>query len=90
MTSVVDVRYEQCDVYIGRKCGRWAHSKWANPFHVGRDGTRHQVIVKYREHILASPHLMAALPELKNKVLGCWCHGLPCHGDVLVELLNAV
>ena len=30
--------------------------------------------------------LLAALPELQGKVLGCWCAPLPCHGDVLVEL----
>lgn len=89
MTSVVDVRYEVCDVYIGRRCGRWPQSKWANPFVIGRDGTRHQVIAKYRQWLPTQPHLMAALHELKDQVLGCWCHGLPCHGDVLVELSNA-
>ena len=35
-----------------------------------------------------SNYLVAALPELKDKVLGCWCNPLPCHGDVLVELVN--
>lgn len=61
---------------------------WANPFRIGRDGTRAQVIEKYRQHVLASPHLVAALPGLKDKVLGCWCNPLPCHGDVLCELVN--
>lgn len=31
---------------------------------------------------------MAALPELKGR-LGCWCKPEACHGDVLVELLEA-
>ena len=28
----------------------------------------------------------AALPELRGKILGCWCAPKVCHGDVLVEL----
>jgi hypothetical protein len=31
---------------------------------------------------------MAALPELKGRVLGCWCAPLACHGDVLAQLAN--
>lgn len=88
MTSVVNVQNEECDVYIGRACYGWPESKWANPFKVGRDGTRVQVIEKYRDYILGSPELVAALPELRGKILGCWCNPLACHGDVLVELVN--
>lgn len=70
------------DVYIGRP------TKWGNPFKIGRDGTREQVIEKYRAWLLQQPELMAALPELRGKVLGCWCHPQACHGDVLAELAN--
>jgi len=31
-------------------------------------------------------YLIDSLPELKDKVLGCWCAPEPCHGDVLKEL----
>jgi predicted RNA methylase len=31
---------------------------------------------------------MAALPELVGKRLGCHCKPLPCHGDVLIKLLE--
>lgn len=65
------------DVYIGRG------SKWGNPFIIGKDGSRAQVIDKYQEYLLDSPKLMAALPELINKRLGCFCAPLACHGDVL-------
>jgi hypothetical protein len=79
-------------VYIGRAMhrGGWRlpASKWANPFKIGRDGTREEVITKYREHVLLSPELLAALPELRGKVLGCWCAPLPCHGAVLAELAD--
>jgi Domain of unknown function (DUF4326) len=32
--------------------------------------------------------LLAALPGLNGKVLGCWCKPEPCHRDVLMELLS--
>ena len=32
--------------------------------------------------------LMNQLPELKNKVLGCWCYPEKCHGDILFKLLK--
>ena len=34
------------------------------------------------------PDLMKRLTELKGKTLGCWCKPNPCHGDVLVRLVN--
>ena len=75
-------------VYIGRRdpWGRWEASKWANPFIIGDDGTRDEVIAKFRAYLLARPDLLAALPELKGKTLFCWCKPDACHGDVLAEL----
>ena len=32
------------------------------------------------------PELLAALPELAGKTLGCWCAPKACHGDVLARL----
>ncbi len=81
---VVHCKREPYDVYIGRP------SKWSNPFVIGKDGTRSQVIDKYREYLYNSLELMAALPELEGKVLGCWCHPQTCHGDVLAELANGI
>jgi len=64
---VVHCKREPFDVYIGRP------SKWGNPFVVGVDGSRDEVIEKYEEWILNQQELVAALPELRGKVLGCWC-----------------
>jgi hypothetical protein len=80
---VVHCEREPYDVYIGRP------SKWGNPFVIGEHGDRAEVIRKYREHLLRSPELVASLHELRGKVLGCWCKPKACHGDVLVELLEA-
>lgn len=70
-------------VYIGRP------SKFGNPFVIGRDGTRGEVIAKYRRWLATKPQLLeAAKTELRGKDLVCFCHPLPCHGDVLVEVAN--
>lgn len=82
MTRVVHCKRARYDVYIGRP------SKWGNPFVIGRDGTRAQVIEKYRAFVLSSAPMLAALPELHGKILGCWCAPQSCHGDVLAELAN--
>lgn len=81
-TRVVNCRHEPYDVLVDRR------TQWGNPFKVGRDGTRAEVIEKHRRWILTQPHLMAALHELKGKVLGCWCDPLPCHGNTLAELAD--
>ena len=82
--QVVHCKRAPHDVYIGRP------SKWGNPFTIGRDGTREEVIDKYRDYILQNFDLYDALPELRGKVLGCWCKPKPCHGDVLIELLRHI
>ena len=80
--KVVHCKKEKYDVYIGRK------SKWGNPYKIGKDGTRKEVIEKYRKYILSNKELMNSLHELEGKILGCWCSPLACHGDILIELIN--
>jgi Domain of unknown function (DUF4326) len=97
MTSskfVVHCRKWPYDVYIGRpslgirRDIPGSDGRWGNPFVVGKDGTREEVIVKHKAWLLSpeNKELMNHLPELKGKVLGCWCAPLPCHGDTLSEL----
>jgi hypothetical protein len=43
-----------------------------------------------REYVLNKPELLKLIPiELKDKILGCWCKPLACHGDVLAEIADA-
>lgn len=79
---IVHCKKEPYDVYIGRP------SKWGNPFTIGKDGTRNEVIEKYRKWILTQPQLLADLKELKGKILGCWCYPQHCHGEVLEQLVK--
>lgn len=59
-----------------------------NPYVIGPDGTREEVIQKYEEHVRSSKILMRALPSFAGKTLGCWCYPKPCHGDVLIKILK--
>ena len=82
--SVVHCKRAKFDVYIGRP------GPWGNPFQIGKDGTRAEVIAKFREWFLSQPQMVErAKRELRGKVLGCWCSPQTCHGDVLSEMANA-
>lgn len=69
-------------VYIGRP------SIWGNPFVIGRDGDRAEVLSKYRSWICQQPKLLERLDELRGKDLICWCAPHPCHGEYLIELMR--
>lgn len=79
-TRVVNRHKEPYDVYIGRP------TIYGNPFHIGPDGTREEVIAKYKEYA-QQRFDDKALQFLVGKTLGCSCKPKPCHGDVLIELL---
>lgn len=65
-------------------------SAWGNPFVMGEDGSREQVIAAYAEHYLPyKPSLLSRVEGLKGKALGCWCAPEPCHADVLREHAEA-
>lgn len=87
--KVVHCKREEFDVYIGRG------SRWGNPYshkvgtlaeHVV--GSRTEAIQKFEEYLLSNEELMASLPELKGKTLGCWCKPKSCHGDILLRYAN--
>jgi len=82
VTTVVNIHHEPCDVLICRP------TKWGNPFPIGGRVTRERAIQMYEAWIRRNPKLIAALPELAGKRLGCHCKPLACHGDVLIRLLD--
>lgn len=89
MCTVVHCKKSAYDVYIGRP------SRWGNPYS-HKDGTlaefkvssRNEAVDKFEQYLLNNKELLDALPELKNKVLGCWCHPKRCHGDVLKKYID--
>lgn len=81
---VVHCKREPYDVYVGRP------SPWGNPFRLGNEAQRDEVIARYRAWLLERPELLARVrQELRGKRLGCWCAPRACHGDVLAEVANA-
>lgn len=85
-TIVVNRKVDYEDVYIGRG------SSFGNPFIEGKDGTRKEVIEKYRVWFykrLKKPRFKRAVEALRGKRLGCYCKPeKPCHGDIIVEWLE--
>jgi hypothetical protein len=69
--------------YIGRG------SRWGNPFKIGPDGTRDEVIAKYVEWYKTSG-LDAYLGEIRARNLVCWCAPQRCHGNFLLARANAI
>lgn len=105
MTTVVHCKIEEFDIYIGRpfKNQEW---KFGNPFVIGQDGTREEVINKWKIWLdtgesfnnkdATEPRrqwILNHIHILKDKRLGCWCKHkpeIPCHGDDLVERVNKI
>ncbi len=60
-----------------------------NPWRVGRDGTREEVIACYRadlwRRIRAGEVALEELAALDGCWLACWCDPEPCHGHVLAR-----
>lgn len=90
-TTVVNIRKKRgqprthCDFLIDRT------TVFGNPFQIGRDGDREQVISKYKEYFyrrLTDTVFCSKVLELKGKILGCWCKPHACHGDIIAEYLN--
>jgi len=79
---LVNINDDAYEVYIGRG------TKWGNPFRIGKDGTRKEVVIKYEEWIMTKPNLLEDLVELEGKILGCHCKPKACHGDVLEKLIE--
>jgi len=78
------------DIYIGRRMhigyGFLEQSKYHNPFKIGKDGDREEVLEKFIVYWYAPEQSLLrqdALKELPGKRLGCWCKPASCHGDII-------
>jgi len=99
-TTVVNLKGHRDDpayadvVYVGRAMhrGGWHldASPLACPFRPGRDGARAEVVARYRAYLLRREDLLALLPGLRGRRLGCWCVPEPCHAEVIAELADSL
>lgn len=72
------------DLYV--QVDRW--SDWGNPYLIGQDGDRDQVIESYEIYFARKFGLQKKLHTLKGKALGCHCYPERCHGDHLKSLAD--
>lgn len=79
------------DLATEQKLFRAVHrpTVYGNPFVIGKDGDRAEVIRKFREYFLSNPYLMQkAKSELQGKVLACFCDPLPCHAHIIAAIID--
>ena len=79
------------EVYVGRGAPERGlpRSKWANPFHIGKDGSREVVLERFRKHAVAG-FTEEDLGTLRGCTLVCHCKLTErCHGDILLSLIPA-
>ena len=80
-------------IYVGRP------SPLGNPYVMGTHGTRMEVIERYRHWLkkqLDNPQSKATkefnrlctLAEKRDLELICWCKPLPCHAEVIKEMIE--
>jgi hypothetical protein len=85
--------------YVGREVrGRIKGSVLGNRWKVGKDGSRDEVIEKYRRWLWEEvkkeegevcDELMRLLSKGDKLVIGCWCfEDERCHGDAILRCLE--
>lgn len=88
----VSMVVQGCQIYVGRQQtqGSWnlPRSEWANPFTIKQCGSAEAAVTRYCQWLVTQPQLMAKIPSLKGKCLGCWCSDGPCHAKVLAALAD--
>ena len=67
-------------------------SIFANPYKITPNTTREEVLERYKYYIIEKisndKNYAIELLKLKGKNLGCWCYPEPCHGNVLLKLIE--
>lgn len=92
-TTVVNIRTEECDIYVGRPNGRrkLKGHPLANPYPLVSGVSREEVIADYAVWLaveLRATEVKQLLNDMRGKRLGCWCAPLPCHADILAQVAD--
>lgn len=83
--KVVHCKKEKHTLYIGRP------TVWGNPFVIGKDGNREEVIKKFKTYARNNESLMHLISLLhEDVVLGCFCYPEKCHGDIIIKLWKEI
>lgn len=84
--------YRGAGIYIGRP------SLLSNPYAIGKDGTRDEVLewyrawlwrqIKLRGEVYRELQRLAAKAKDEDLVLICWCAPKPCHADLVKRAIE--
>ncbi len=100
MTEVVNLRFQEYDVYIGR-AGHGKDGYHGNPIVKGQEclvcGNVHTTPgetldcfrIYFAIRLEDDEEFRRRTLSLMGKRLGCFCKPRPCHGDVIVEWVNS-
>ncbi len=89
MIRIVNIKSkEKYTLYIGRenKYYNLEKSIFSNPYVIGKDGNREEVIEKFRIFAENNKEILDNLHLIDNQILGCYCYPEKCHGEILIEL----
>jgi hypothetical protein len=92
MITIINCHAEKGGEYIGRP------SILGNPFILGVDGTRTEVIAKYEvyfyeqleinEKFRLAVERLIELARTGDLKIACWCSPMHCHGDVIKKYIE--
>lgn len=97
-TTVVNLRLEKYDVYIGR--GSSSHEPFGNPVargkpcpvcsdvHQSPGATLTCFRAYFTERLANDLPFRRRVESLRGKRLGCFCKPGPCHGDIIASWLD--
>lgn len=94
MIKIVKINKPQNNftLYCGRDWAGLKCSEFHNPFHVGKDGDREEVLLKFAEYWYAPEQkwlrLFALLVISDDEILGCWCKPKECHCDIIAGYVH--
>ena len=93
MVKVVNLRNEPYTLYVGRFThGVPQSSPFKNPFVMTYDLGRRDIVLRFAAYFYAHEQrylrdlAVKSIPE--DAVLGCWCHPLECHADIVAGYVN--
>lgn len=98
MTSVVNIRRDEFDVYVGR-AGKGQEGTFGNPFHVQEHGQNALALFEdyFKKRVESDADFRAKVLALKGKRLGCFCRPikgfcgkLRCHAQVIAGWLEGI
>lgn len=82
--KILNLKHDRCGpgtVLVDRS------TSWGNPYRIGKDGSRAEVIALYRQHLwqrIQSGDLdKRQLQALAGRDLACWCAPAACHAEVI-------